>query len=404
VYYSNLYAPPAVQGGQPQRDQFLPFHMPMVEEDEINAVTDTLKSGWLTKGPKTIEFEKKIANYIGAKHAIALNSCTSALHLSLFAKGIGIGNEVIIPSYTFAATANVVVHQGARPVLADINLDDFCMIPEAIEDLITDRTKAIIPVHFAGHPCDMDLIMKIAGKYNLVVIEDAAHALGAKYNGRMIGTIGTTTCFSFYVTKNITTGEGGMVTTDSDDLANELRTSSLHGMDSDAWNRYSDRGSWYYEVVNAGYKYNMNDLQASIGNTQANKIERFQKDRENIAKIYTEEFEKISDTIIVPQEKKGMRSAWHLFPILLIHEKLNIDRNKFIDALKAEKIGSSVHFIPIHMHPYYREKYGYKKDDFPNALYVFEHEISLPIYPKMTQDDAMDVALAMKKLVKYFKK
>src|SRR6187200_2537339 len=293
----------------------------MIEDDEINSVTETLKSGWLTKGPKTIEFEKKIANYIGAKHAIALNSCTSALHLSLFAKGIGIGNEVIIPSYTFAATANVVVHQGARPVLADINLDDFCMIPGAIEDLITDRTKAIIPVHFAGHPCDMDLIMKIAGKYNLVVIEDAAHALAAKYNGRMIGTIRTTTCFSFYVTKNITTGEGGMVTTDSDDLANELRTSSLHGMDSDAWNRYSDRGSWYYAVVNAGYKYNMNDLQASIGNTQANKIERFQKDRENIAKIYTEEFEKISDIIIVPQEKKGMRSAWHLFPILLIHEK-----------------------------------------------------------------------------------
>jgi dTDP-4-amino-4,6-dideoxygalactose transaminase len=403
MYHSNLYTP-AVEGGQPQRDQFLPFHMPTVEEDEINAVTETLKSGWLTKGPKTIEFEKKIANYIGANHAIALNSCTSALHLSLFAKGIGVGNEVIIPSYTFAATANVVVHQGARPVLADINLDDFCMIPEAIEDLITARTKAIIPVHFAGHPCDMDLIMKIAGKYNLVVIEDAAHALGAKYNGRMIGTIGTTTCFSFYVTKNITTGEGGMVTTDSDDLANELRTSSLHGMDSDAWNRYSDRGSWYYEVVNAGYKYNMNDLQASIGNTQASKIERFQKDRENIAKIYTEEFEKISNIIIVPQEKKGMRSAWHLFPILLIHEKLNIDRNRFIDALKAEKIGSSVHFIPIHMHPYYREKYGYKKDDFPNALYVFEHEISLPIYPKMTQDDAMDVASAMKKLVKYFKK
>lgn len=403
MYYSNLYTP-AVEGGQPQRDQFLPFHTPMVEEDEINAVTETLKSGWLTKGPKTIEFEKKIANYVGANHAIALNSCTSALHLSLIAKGIGVGNEVIIPSYTFAATANVVVHQGARPVLADINLDDFCILSEAIEDLITARTKAIIPVHFAGNPCDMDLIMKIARKYNLAVIEDAAHALGAKYNGRMIGTIGTTTCFSFYVTKNITTGEGGMVTTDSDDLAHELRTSSMHGMDSDAWNRYSDRGSWYYEVVNAGYKYNMNDLQASIGNTQASKIERFQKDRENIAKIYTEEFEKISNIIVVPRERKGMRSAWHLFPILLIHEKLNIDRSKFIDALKSEKIGSSVHFIPIHIHPYYREKYGYKKGDFPNALYVFEHEISLPIYPKMTQDDAMDVAFAVKKLVEYFKK
>jgi dTDP-4-amino-4,6-dideoxygalactose transaminase len=396
---------PAVEGGQPQRLQFLPFHMPMIEDDEIRAVAETLKTGWLTKGPKVFEFEKKIAEYTGARHAIALNSCTAALHLSLFAKGIAPGDEVITSSYTFAATANVVVHQGAKPVLADINLDDFCIRPETLEDLITSRTKAIIPVHFAGHPCNMDLIMKIADKYDLAVIEDAAHAIGAKYKGKMIGTIGTTTCFSFYATKNITTGgEGGIVTTDSDDLANTLRTSSIHGMNSDAWNRYSDRGSWYYEIVNAGYKYNMNDLQASIGYIQVDKIERFQKSRENIARIYTEELEKVANIIVVPRQKEDISSAWHLFPILLLYEKLNIDRNKFIEALKAEKIGTSVHFIPIHFHPFYRERYGYKKQDFPNAQYAFEHEISLAIYPKMTQDDAIDVISATKKLVNYFKK
>jgi dTDP-4-amino-4,6-dideoxygalactose transaminase len=378
----------------------------MIEDDEINSVTETLRSGWLTKGPKTIEFENKIANYVGAKHAIALNSCTAALHLSLFAAGIVSGNEVILPSYTFASTANVVVHQGAKPVLADINLDDFCISAETIDDLITPKTKAIIPVHFAGHPCDMNLITKVADKYNLAVIEDAAHALGAKYGGRMIGSVdgSTTTCFSFYATKNITTGEGGIVATHLDDFATKVRESSMHGMNYDAWNRYSDRGSWYYEIVNAGYKYNMNDLQASIGNIQIDKIERFQKDRQNIAKVYAQEFEKYSDVIVGPHEKKGISSAWHLFPILLLYEKLNIDRNKFIDALRAENIGSSVHFIPIHIHPYYREKYGYKKEDFPNTQFAFEHEISLPIYPKMTQDDVMDVASAIKKLVTYFKK
>jgi dTDP-4-amino-4,6-dideoxygalactose transaminase len=251
----------------------------------------------------------------------------------------------------------------------------------------------------------MDLIMKIADKYGLAVIEDAAHAIGAKYKGRMIGSIGTTTCFSFYATKNITTGgEGGIITTDSDDLAKTLRTSSIHGMNSDAWNRYSDRGSWDYEIVNAGYKYNMSDLQASIGYIQADKIERFQKSRESIARIYTEELEKVANVIVVPRQKADSRSAWHLFPILLLYEKLNIDRNRFIEALRAEKIGSSVHFIPIHFHPYYREKYGYKKQDFPNAKYAYEHEISLAIYPKMTQDDAIDVISAIKKLVNYFKK
>jgi dTDP-4-amino-4,6-dideoxygalactose transaminase len=201
---------PAIEGGQAQRNQFLPFHLPTIEDDEIKAVAETLRSRWLTKGPKTIEFEKKIAKYIGAKHAIALNSCTSALHLSLFAVGIGPGDEVIVPAYTFASTANVVVHQSAKPVLADINLHDLCINPETIEDLISPKTKAIIPVHFAGHPCNMDIISKVADKYNLAIIEDAAHALGTKYNDRMIGSIGssTTTCFSFYVTKNITTGEG----------------------------------------------------------------------------------------------------------------------------------------------------------------------------------------------------
>lgn len=381
----------------------MPYHQPLIGDEEISAVTETLRSGWLTKGPKTIEFEKKIADYTGARHAVAVSSCTAGMHLSLFAEGISSGDEVIVPTYTFAATANVVVHQGAKPVLVDVDPETFCISPGAMQDSISDKTKAVMPVHFAGGLCDMDPVMKIAGQHNLAVIEDAAHALGSKYKGRMVGTIGTSTCFSLYVTKNITTGEGGLVTTNSDELANKLRVASLHGMNADAWNRYSDKGSWYYEVVNAGFKYNMNDLQASIGNVQAGKIEQFQRARENIVKIYEEELGKM-EHITLPRQQKNTRHSWHLYPILLLHEKLNIDRSRFIEAMKAEKIGTSVHFIPLHLHPYYRDTYGYKKGDLPNAEHLFEHEISIPLYPKMTQEDVMDVAHAIKKLVRHFKK
>lgn len=395
---------PALEGGKSVRNTFLPFHLPTLEQEEISAVTNVLRGGWLTKGPETLKLEENVKHFVGTKHAIGVNSCTSALHLSLETAGISVGDEVIVPTYTFAATANVVIHAGAKPVLVDVDSDNFCINIAAAEKAISKRTKAIVPVHFAGHPCEMDLIQELARKHNLEVIEDAAHAFGAKYKGKMIGGLSKYTCFSFYVTKNITTGEGGMITTDDDEMAEKLRTSSMHGLNADAWNRYSNRGSWYYEVVNAGYKYNMSDLQAALGNVQLLKVQRFQESRETIAKKYVAELSNSEPIIVCPRPKSNVKSAWHLFPIILRFEKLRLNRDKFIQALKAEQIGTSVHFIPVHMHPYYAQTYSYRETDFPNSYFLFSHEISLPIYPNMTENDVMDVISALKKLVSYYKK
>lgn len=393
----------AILGGKPVRNEFLPPFRPMIGDEEINEVIDTLKSDWITTGPKTHKFEELFKEYIGCEHAIALNSCTAGLHLSLVAIGIQEGDEVITSPFTFAATANVIIHQKAKPAFVDVEEDTYNIDAERIGEAISDKTRAIIPVHYAGHSCEMDKILKIAKEYGLTVIEDAAHALGATYKGRKIGTIGDATSFSFYATKNITTGEGGMLTTDSDELAEKIRVFSLHGISKDAWKRYSSEGSWYYEVLYPGYKYNMTDIQASMGIHQLKKLEQMQERREEIAKIYTETFENMPE-IIPPTDKKHVRHAWHLYPIQINTNLLRIDRNNFIEALKAENIGTSVHFIPLHLHPYYRDRFGFKRGDYPNAEYVYEREVSLPIYPKMTDKDVEDVITAIGKIVNHYKR
>jgi len=393
----------AVLGGKPVRNDFLPPFKPMIGNEEIDEVIDTLKSDWITAGPKTHRFEEMFKEYIGCKHAITVNSCTAALHLSLVANKIGKGDEVITSPFTFAATADVIEHQNATPVFIDIDRETYNIDPAKIEKKITEKTKAIIPVHYAGHPCEMDDILRIARKNNLIVIEDAAHAIGAVYKNKKIGSIGDITCFSFYATKNLTTAEGGMVTTNNTKVAEKIRILRLHGISKDAWKRYSSEGSWYYEILYPGYKDNMTDIQASIGICQLKKFAKMQKRREEISKRYREEFEDMPE-IIIPTVRKYVRHAWHLYPIQLRTELLRIDRNKFIEALKAENIGTSVHFIPIHLHPYYRNRYGFKRGDFPIAESVYDHEISLPIYPKMTNKDVEDVIAGVKKIVAYYRR
>lgn len=375
------------------KKQFLPYYQPLIEDDETKEVVDTLKSGWLTMGPKTIEFEKLIAKYTGAKHAIAVNSCTAALHLSLIALDIGRGDEVITSPFTFASTGNVIVHVGAKPIFVDIKKETYNIDPEQIKEAITTNTKAIIPVHYAGQPCDMKAITEIAEDNNLFVIEDAAHAIGAEYENKKIGNFGTTTCFSFYVTKNITTGEGGAITTNDDELADKLRILRLHGISKDAWKRYSEKGNWYYEIEECGWKYNITDMQAALGIHQIKKLDAFIEIRRRYAEIYNEDLKKV-DGIITPYEKSNSKHVYHLYPILL----RNYNRNEFIEKMYKRGIGCSVHFIPLHLHPFYKNTFGFKKGDFPNAEWVYEREVSLPLYPKMEKEDIQYVIENMKEI------
>jgi len=392
---------PAIVNGKPVRSSFLHPFKHSIGKEEIDEVVDTLKSDWITTGPKTFKFEEIFFEYVNSKYAIAVNSCTAALHLAVVALGIGNGDEVITTPYTFAATAEVVINSNAKPVFVDVEKDTYNIDPAKIEEKITDKTKAIIVVHYAGHACEMDKIMEIAEKYDLYVIEDAAHAIGSKYKDQKIGSIGDATCFSFYATKNITTAEGGMITTNRGDLADKMRILSLHGISKDAWKRYSSEGSWYYEIAYSGYKYNMSDLQASIGIHQMKKLDQMQKRREEIADMYNKSFGQIPQ-ITIPTVKSYATHAWHLYPIQVNSDLLSINRNEFIEALKAENIGTSVHFIPLHLHPYYKEKYGFKGDDFPNAESLYKNEISLPIYPNMEDKDVKDVISAVKKIIDYY--
>lgn len=394
---------PALVGGPPVRKEFLPYCLPIIGDDEINEVIETLKSGWITTGPKTQKFEEMFKEYIGSKYAIALSSCTAGLHLSLVAYGIGEGDEVITSPFTFASTANVIVHQRAKPVFVDIDRETYNIDPEKIEDKISDKTKAIMPVHYAGQPCEMDKIIKIAREYKIAVLEDAAHAVGSEYKGQKIGTIGDITSFSFYVTKNMTTAEGGMVTTDKEELANDIRIWRLHGMSKGAWKRYSSKGSWYYEILFPGYKYNMTDIQASLGIHQLSKLEDFLRAREKLAKKYTKAFSDMPE-IVEPSVKKHMRHAWHLYPVQVNTDLLRTNRDKFIEALRAENIGTSVHFIPLHRHPFYQKTFGFKRGDFPVADHIYERIVSLPLYPRMSMDDLDDVVKAVKKIVEYYRK
>jgi UDP-4-amino-4,6-dideoxy-N-acetyl-beta-L-altrosamine transaminase len=393
---------PAIINGKPVRSSFLHPFKHSIGEDEINEVVDTLNSDWITTGPKTFKFEDIFSKKVNSKYAIAVNSCTAALHLAIVALGIENGDEVITTPYTFAATAEVIINVNAKPVFVDVEKDTYNIDPTKIEDKITDKTKAIVVVHYAGHACEMDKIMDIAKKYDLYVIEDAAHAIGSKYKDKTIGSISDVTCFSFYATKNITTAEGGMITTNNGDLADKMRILSLHGISKDAWKRYSSEGSWYYEILYSGYKYNMNDLQASIGIHQLKKLDQMQKRREEIVDKYNKSFNGISQ-ITTPTAKSYTKHAWHLYPIQINEDLLTIGRNEFIEALKAENIGTSVHFIPLHIHPYYKEKYDFKSTDFPNAFSLYNNEISLPIYPKMEDKDVEDVIFAVEKIIDYYK-
>ena len=366
----------------------VPFHKAAVGEAEAQAAAEVVRSGWLTMGPHTIEFEKNFARYVGAKHALAVSSCTAALHLALEAIGVKAADEVLVPTVTFTATAEVVAYMGARPVLVDVDPATLNFSTADAERKITQKTKAIIPVHFAGQPCDMDEICDLARRHNLSVIEDAAHAVPASYRGRPIGSVSEATCFSFYATKTLTTGEGGMFTTDHDAIADRVRTMRLHGIGRDAWKRYTAEGSWYYEVLAPGYKYNMNDVQAAIGLVQLTKCDDMHARRSAIARRYDEAFSKV-EMLETPTLRKDRESAMHLYVLRLNTEQLKISRNEFIRELKEREIGASVHFIPLHFHPYYRDTYGYKPNDLPVAAREFERYLSLPLFPDMT-DEQLD--------------
>jgi perosamine synthetase len=379
--------------------EVLPFHIPEITDDEVQSVVETLRSGWLTTGPKVKQFETEFAKYIGCQHAIAVNSGTAALHLALDAVGIHEGDEVIVPTMTFAATAEVVLYSKARPVLVDCKSDTFNMDPEQIEAAITSRTKAIVPVHYAGQPADMNRLLEIAKEYKLKVIEDAAHALPAKYRGQNVGTMGDITCFSFYATKPITTGEGGMVTTDNDEYAERIGIMSLHGISKDAWKRYSSEGSWYYEILYPGYKYNLTDIAAAIGVEQLKKCDQFWQARKRIADMYNIGFAEVRE-VRTPKCEPCMQHSWHLYVIQLELERLRINRSEFIETLKNEGVVTSVHFIPLHLHPFYRDTFGYKPSDFPVASTLSERIISLPIYPRMTDANVDAVISAVRKVVR----
>jgi dTDP-4-amino-4,6-dideoxygalactose transaminase len=377
------------------RPEFLPFSLPDIDEAEISSVEQILRSGWLTTGPKVKEFERQFAEFIGAKHAIAVNSCTAALHLALDAIGIKEGDEVIVPTLTFAASAEVVFYLNARPVLVDCCPRTLNIDPARIERAITSRTRAIIPVHFAGQPCQMDAIREIAQRHKLAIIEDAAHALPAYYGNQMVGTIGDITCFSFYATKTITTGEGGMITTDNDEYAERMRIMSLHGISKDAWKRYTAEGSWRYDILYPGYKYNLTDIAAALGVEQLKKCNRFYESRKKMASEFNEAFADIP-ALTVPFVDDAVQHAWHLYVVQLNLDRLTIGRDQFIEELKRANIGTSVHFIPLHLHPFYRDSLHYDAREFPCATKAFERIISLPLYTKMTRQDQQDVIDAVR--------
>lgn len=382
-----------------KRETFLPYALPYMDENEINEVVATIKSCWISKGPKTMEFEKQFAEYIGVKHAIAMNSCTAALHIALIANGIGQGDEVITTPFTFVSSANVIIHAGATPVFVDVNPVTLTIDHTKIEEKITPRTKAIIPVHFAGHACDLDPLRAIAQKNNLFLLEDAAHAVDTRYKGDLIGKNAHAAAFSFYATKNLATGEGGILTTDDDAFAEKARMMSLHGMSKNAWNRYSKGGSWFYEVIYPGFKYNMTDIQASMGIHQLKKLPQMQKIRFQYAEMYTNAF-KDMDELIIPASLPYTDHAWHLYTLRVNPEASAVDRNTLIEKLADLNIGTSVHFIPVPLHPYYRDTFGYSREDFPVAIGEYEKILSLPLYPSMSEDDMAYVIEAVQNIVR----
>jgi len=391
------------------RDTFLNFSPPSIGEEEINEVIDTLRSDWITTGPKTKRFEQEFAAAVGAQASLALNSGTAAMHVALAALGIGPGDAVITTPMTFVSTVHVIEQVGAQPVLADVERDTLNLDPARVAEKIEAaqkqglRVKAIMPVHLYGHPCDQKRLMDLAHEHDLAIIEDAAHALPARYDGRVIGSangansVRVLTCFSFYATKNLATGEGGMLT-GPPDLIDEARIWSLHGMSRDAWNRYGEKGSWYYEVIRPGFKYNLTDMQAAMGLQQLRKLKGFHERRAEIAAEYNRSFAKF-DELSCPVTRPEVEHAWHLYVLRLNLEQLRITRSEFIEQLKERRIGASVHFIPVHLHPYYRDKYEFQPEDFPVTFSEFQRIISLPLNPRLTDQDVRDVIEAVGDIV-----
>jgi dTDP-4-amino-4,6-dideoxygalactose transaminase len=380
------------------RQDFLPFALPDLDHEEFKEIEETLKSGWVTTGPKTKKFEAEFGAVVGAKHAIAVNSCTAAMHLALEAIGLKRGDEVITTPYTFAATSEVIRYFDAKPVFIDVDRETCNMNPALIEKAVTAKTKAIMPVHIAGLPVDLDGVHAAAARHKLPVIEDAAHAFPSKYKGRMIGSLSDITCFSFYATKTITTGEGGMICTDNDTWADRCRIMALHGISRDAWKRYTAEGSWYYEITAPGYKYNLTDVASSMGLVQLRKAEAMYSRRVSIAERYTSAFRALPE-LETPSGRGDSQHAWHLYMLRLNLDRLTIDRARFMDELKKRNIGASVHFIPLHVHPYYRETYGYRPEDCPVAHQEYMREISLPAFSKMSPGDVQSVIDAVTEIV-----
>lgn len=393
----------AINGGKPIRDIYLPYGQQWIDNDDIEEVIKVLKSDYLTTGPKVEELEKKVADYLGAKHAVAVSNGTAALHAACFVAGIKEGDEVITTPITFAASANCILYQGGTPVFADIDPITYNINPNYIEKKITDKTKAIIPVDFTGQPVDIDKIDDIAKKYDLMIIEDAAHSLGAEYKGRRIGSLVDMTTFSFHPVKHITTGEGGMITTNNKEIYEKLKLFRTHGITRDTEILHNkDEGPWYYEQLELGYNYRITDIQCALGISQLNKLDKFLKRRREIAEKYNKYLKDI-DGIRIPQQAVFSNSSWHIYVIQLEIEKFKVGRKEIFEALKAENIGVNAHYIPVYYHPYY-QNLGYKKGLCPNAEKLYERIITLPLYPKMSEGDVEDVVMALKKVLDYYRR
>lgn len=381
------------------KDRFLIFGSPVIEEAEINEVVASMKTGWLGTGPKVARFEKEFAVFKNVKYSAALNSCTASLHLSILAAGIKPGDEVITTAMTFCATVNAIIHAGAVPVLVDVEPGTMNIDASRIESKISNKTRVILPVHFAGRPCEMNAIMDIAGRYNLKVIEDCAHAIETKYKGKETGTFGDFGCFSFYVTKNIVTGEGGMVISNNEEDIACIKILGLHGMSKDAWSRFGDEGYKHYYVVDCGFKYNMMDIQAAIGIHQLKRIEEYRQRRKEIWERYNEAFKYLP--IVLPSPPvPDTRHAYHLYTILIDEGKTGISRDAFLDAMTRENIGVGVHYLSIPEHPYYQKAFGWRPEDYPNAMRIGRQTVSLPMSAKLTDEDVEDVIEAVSKIIK----
>jgi perosamine synthetase len=392
----------AIHGGSPVRKALLPYGRQSIDEAEIQAVVETLRSDWLTTGPKVAEFEEATAEWIGARYAISFSSGTAALHAAAFTAGLQPGDEAITSPLTFAATANCILYQGATPVFADVAEDTLNLDPGLVAKKITDRTKAILPVDYAGHPSDLDSILQLADGHRLTVIEDACHALGAEYRGRRVGSVAHMTVFSFHPVKHLTTGEGGMVTTDNPAFAETLRRFRNHGISSDARQRQS-AGQWHYEMVLLGFNYRLTDIACALGLSQMKKLEANLARRRQIAARYTAGFRTVAG-VLSPQTRPDVNHAWHLYPIRLNLGRLSASRSEVFQALRAENIGVNVHYIPVHRHPFYRDRFGYKGGEYPVAEAAYERLISLPMFHGMTDADIEDVVCAVRKVLSHFER